>query len=101
MTSFNVTSFKKVISKFEEDSVQIPTQQKSDPLFLSGRPSKASGCSSINNIRPDDVAMPSGLPSVSRSFKQFKVPSIRTSWQHTRTLFRVSEESKVQVHPFG
>jgi hypothetical protein len=35
MTSFSVTSFKKAISVFQEDSVQIPTQQKSDPLFSS------------------------------------------------------------------
>jgi hypothetical protein len=81
--------------------VQIPTQQMSDPLFLSGRPSNASRRSSINNIHPDDVAIPSGLSSVSRSFTQFKVASIHTSWQHIRTLFRVPEESSLQVHPSG
>jgi hypothetical protein len=35
MSSFSVTSFKKAILEFQEDSVQIPTQQKSDPLFPS------------------------------------------------------------------
>jgi hypothetical protein len=33
MTSFSVTSFKKAISEFQEDSVKFPTQQKSNPLF--------------------------------------------------------------------
>jgi hypothetical protein len=99
MTSFCVTSFKKVILEFKEDSVQIPTQQKSDPLFPSRQPSKASRRSSVSNICPDDVAIPSGLPSVSRSFTQFKVASIHMSLQNIRTLFRVLEESSVQVHP--
>jgi hypothetical protein len=30
----------------------------------------------------------------------FKLISVRTSQQHIRTLFRVPEESNVQVHPF-
>jgi hypothetical protein len=42
MTSFSVTSIKKAILKFQEDSVPFPTQQKSDPLFLSGRACEAS-----------------------------------------------------------
>jgi len=46
--------------------------EKSNPLFLSGRPNKTFG-----------------RPSVFRRFKQFKVESVWTSWQHVRTLFRV------------
>jgi hypothetical protein len=68
MTSFNVTSLKKVTSEFQEDSVQIPTQQKLNPLFPSEWPGKASGRSSVSNIHLDDVAVPFGLPSMSRSF---------------------------------
>jgi hypothetical protein len=44
-----------------------------DPIFQSGRPSHASGC-----------------PLVSRSFEQFKVASVWTSWQHIRTLWTKS-----------
>jgi hypothetical protein len=36
-------SFIKAISEFQEDSAKFPTQQKSDPLFLFGRSSEASG----------------------------------------------------------
>jgi hypothetical protein len=57
MTSFSVKSFKKAISEFQKDFVQIPTQKKSDPLFPSGWPSEASGRSSVNNICLDDVAI--------------------------------------------
>jgi hypothetical protein len=42
MTSFSVTSFKKAISEFQEDSTKFPTQQNSDPLFSSGQSSEAS-----------------------------------------------------------
>jgi hypothetical protein len=38
MTSFSVTSYKKAISEFQEDSAQFATQQKLDPLFSSRRP---------------------------------------------------------------
>jgi len=82
MISFSVTSFKKVISEFLEDSVQIPTQQKLDHLILFRRPNKASGRSAVSNICPNDVALPSRRTLVSRSFEQFKVTSVRTSWQH-------------------
>jgi hypothetical protein len=41
MTSFNVITFKNAISEFQEDSAKFSTQQKSDPLFPSGRPSEA------------------------------------------------------------
>jgi hypothetical protein len=47
MTSFSVTSVKKAILEFQEDFVQIPTQQNSDPLFTTGRASDASGHPSV------------------------------------------------------
>jgi hypothetical protein len=72
--------------------------KKLDPLFPSGRHSKAFGCSLVNNIRPDDVGIPFGLPSMLRSFEQFKVATVRTSWQHVWTLFRVREVFSVLVH---
>jgi hypothetical protein len=43
--------------------------EKSDLLFPSEQPDKASRHSSVSNIRPDDLAIPSGLPSMSRSFE--------------------------------
>jgi len=36
-----------------------------------------------------DPKIPFGRPSVSRRFEQFKVASIRMSWQHVLTLIRV------------
>jgi uncharacterized Zn-finger protein len=47
MTSFSVTSIKKAISEFQEDSAQFTIQQKSDPLFPFGRASEASGHPSV------------------------------------------------------
>jgi hypothetical protein len=35
----------------------------------------------------------SGHPLVLRSFEQFKVTSVQTSWQHVQTLFNVREDS--------
>jgi hypothetical protein len=66
--------------------------EKSDPLFSSECPSKESRCSSVNNIRLDDVAISSGCPSVSKSFEQFKVTSVWTSRQRVRTLISVRQE---------
>jgi hypothetical protein len=43
MTSFSVTSFKKAISEFQEDSTKLTTQQKSNPLFPFGRASEVFG----------------------------------------------------------
>lgn len=40
----------------------------------------------------------SGRPSVSRSFEQFKVAFVRTSWQHIWTLFRVREDFSTPFH---
>jgi hypothetical protein len=50
MTSFNVICLKKEIIEFQEDSAKFPTQQKSDPLFPSGRSSEASGRSPMLKI---------------------------------------------------
>jgi hypothetical protein len=68
--------------------------KSSNPLFPSGRPCKRSRRSSVSNICLDNMAIPSELPLVSRSFEQFKVASVRT-------LFRVREDSSVLVHPSG
>jgi len=38
-------------------------------------------------------------PSVSRSFEQCKVATVLTTWQHVRALFKVREDTSVQVHP--
>jgi hypothetical protein len=67
--------------------------KKSDPKIPFGRPCLESRRSSVSNIRPDDVAIPSRHPSVSRTFELFKFESVWTSWQHVRTLFKVPEES--------
>jgi hypothetical protein len=48
MTSFSVTSIKKAISEFQEDSAQFTTQQKSDPLFPSGWASEVFGRPSVS-----------------------------------------------------
>jgi len=83
-----------VQGRFSADS----NSEKLDPLFPSKRLGKASGCSSVSNIHPDDVARLSRCPSVSRSFEQFKVASVWMAWQHVRTLFRVREDSNVPMH---
>jgi len=97
----SVTSFKKAISSVQGRFCADSNSEKSDPKLLSGQPSITSGHFSVSNIRPDDVAKPSGRPSVSRSFEQFKFAYVRTSWQHVRMLFRVLEESYFQVHSSG
>jgi len=78
MTSISVISIKKAISRIQEDSAQFTSQKKSDPSLPFGRHCKASGRSSISNFRSDVVAIPYGHPSMSRSFKLFKVASIQT-----------------------
>jgi hypothetical protein len=76
MTGFSVTSFKKAISVFQEDSVQFPTQKNSDPLFPSGWPSDLSR-----------------RPLVSRSF--WTAPDL--SGCHGNTSRRSSEFEKISV----
>jgi len=61
-------------------------------MFLSGRLNEASRLSSVSNIRPDEAVIPSGCPSVSRSFELFKVASVRTFQQLVRTLVSVRQE---------
>jgi hypothetical protein len=75
MTSFSVTSFKKAISNFQEDFVQIPTQKKSDPCF-----------------RSDDPVMRPNAHQCQEASEQLQFASVRTSWQDVRTLFRVRED---------
>jgi hypothetical protein len=65
MISFSVTSIKKAISEFQEDSMQLTTQQKSNPLFSSERASEASK-----------------RPSVWRRFYIALHASVRTRRQH-------------------
>jgi hypothetical protein len=71
-------------------SVDFKTE-KSDPKHPSRRPSITSGRSSVSNICPNDVVIPSGCPSVSKSFQLFKVAYVRMSQQHVRTLFSVQQ----------
>jgi len=56
--------FEKILWSFQ-GFISVPCQP-------SGRRGISSGCSSVNNICPDDEIFPSGRPSVSRSFEQFK-----------------------------
>jgi len=97
MTSCSVTSFKKAILEIPGRFCADSNSEKSNPLFLSRRPSKASGRSSVNNIRPNDVALPFGLSSVSicpdvmvtrpdalqssRRIHRLSA-SVRTTWQY-------------------
>jgi hypothetical protein len=67
MTSYNVTSFKKAISKVSGRFCANSNSEKSDPKF------------------------PSGRPSVSRRFSVLQCTSARTSWQHVRTHIRVRQ----------
>lgn len=83
----------------QEDSVQIPSQKirilcfrLDNVVFLSGR-------SSVSNIHPNNVAIPSKLPSMSRTFEQHKLAYVWTSWQHVRMLFRVREDFSILVYP--
>jgi len=59
---------------FKEDSVEIPTQRSRIPSF-----------------RPDDLVACLDA-HLCQEAEQFKVASIRTSWQHVQMLFRVWEE---------
>jgi hypothetical protein len=90
MTSFNLTSIKKAISKFQEDFAQFPTQQKSDPLFRSDvllcrEDSASSAC-----IRLDNRATPSRCSSVFKKNPDFlsrhklerQLATVRTLGQH-------------------
>jgi hypothetical protein len=73
MTSSSVTSCKKDISIFKEDSVQITTQRSQIPCFRPDDLVKRLDSHQSANIHPDEVVISSGLPSVSRSFELIKV----------------------------
>jgi hypothetical protein len=62
----------------QEDSMKFSRKFISVPCQPSGRRGILSGRSSVSNICPDDENFPSGRPSVSRSFEQFKIASVRT-----------------------
>jgi len=64
--------------KFREDSVQIPSQRNQIPSFRPEGPV----------MRPD-----------THNCLMFKLTSVWMFQQHVQTLFRVREESSVQVHP--
>jgi hypothetical protein len=62
MTSCSVISFKKAISSVQGRFCADSNSDKSDPKLPSGRLNIMFGCSSVSNIRPDDVAILSGHP---------------------------------------
>jgi hypothetical protein len=77
MTSSSVTSCKKDISVFKEDSVQITTQRSQIPCFRSDDQVKRPDSHQSANIRPDEVVISSGRPSMSRSLELIKVIFVR------------------------
>jgi hypothetical protein len=80
MTSFSVTSIKKIISEFQEDSTQFPTQQKSNPLFPSGRTRDTSK-----------------RPSISRRFCTTQHASVRMARQHRPDDIQCSREIQISL----
>jgi hypothetical protein len=80
MTSFSVTSFKNVISEFQEDSIQIPTQKS--PILC---------------FHLDGLVMRLDAYKCQEASEQLQVTSVRTSWQHVRMLFRVREDSNFHL----
>jgi hypothetical protein len=64
--------------------------EKSDPLQPSGQLNISFGCSSVQSIiHPEDENFPSGPSTVSRSFEQLQLVSVRTFQQHVRTTLSV------------
>jgi hypothetical protein len=92
MTRSVLQASRRLFQVFKEDSVQIPTQRSRIPSFRPNSP-VMSGRSSVSNTRPDDVAKPSGYPSVLRSFEQLKLASVRTCCHLSG---RYSEFEKIQ-----
>jgi len=70
MTSLVSQASRRQFQKFQEDSAQLTTQQKLNPLFLFGRPSDASG----RLLEDSD---------------KLRIASVQMSGQHVRTLFSV------------
>lgn len=79
---FQSLRFRYVLQEVQRRFCVDSKSKMSDPKLPSERLIHASGC-----------------PLVSRRFEQFKLASIRTSQQRVRTLFRVPEESTIQMHP--
>jgi hypothetical protein len=73
MTSSSVTSSKKSISVFKEDSVQIPTQRSRIPCFRPDDPVKRPDSHQLAISVQRGGVIPSGPPSMSRIFELFKV----------------------------
>jgi hypothetical protein len=71
---------------FKEDSVQFPSQNSRIP----------SSC-----IRPNVVAIPSGPHQCLEASNNARFATVQMTWQHVRTLFKVREDTSVQVHPSG
>jgi hypothetical protein len=78
---FQSVHFRKVFQDAQRRFCADSNSKKSNPKFLSGRPSHAFGCLSMF-----------------RRFEQFKVASVRTSWQHVRMHIRVRD---VRATPSG
>jgi len=76
---FSVTSMKKAISKVPGKFCADSNSEKSDPKIPSRQPCLDSRRSSVSNIHPEDVAISSGRPSMSRSFEQLKFAYVRMS----------------------
>jgi hypothetical protein len=85
-----VMCFKKTLCRIQDSEVQIPCIHLDDLVF---RPDARQS----SNIRPDEEKVPSGLPSVPRSFELFQVASVRTSQQNVRMPFNVRQ---VKGFPF-
>jgi hypothetical protein len=73
------------------DSAYIPSQRSRIPRFRLDVPVNRPDAHQSSNIRPDDVVIPSGLPSMYRSFELFKVAFVWTSQQHVQTPFNVRQ----------
>jgi hypothetical protein len=79
---FKVFVLETCFSKFKEDSVQFPSQKKSDPKTPSGRPSHAFGCPLVSTVQacihPDvSATCPDALQSskrIQRSSVSFRTP---------------------------
>jgi hypothetical protein len=79
----------------QEYSVRISRQRSWMPCIRSKVLVNRPDAHQSSNIRSDDVVIPFGLPSVSRSFELFKVASIPTFQQHVRTPFSVRQVKKI------
>jgi hypothetical protein len=94
MTIFSVTSIKKAISEFQEDSTQFPTQQKSDPLFPSGWTKDTSGRLSVFEKILNSSAFQRASVQMTRQHHQYAIQCSRrirdffadTNWEDSLQL---------------